>query len=68
MPRFTKDGLTIETAIPREAAELRAQGFSEQKARTDAVKQAEALAAAKRVAATKPDAAAKPDTPKSTSN
>lgn len=42
MPRFTKDGLTIETAVPREAAELRAQGFTEQKARTAAVREAEA--------------------------
>ena len=42
MPRFTKDGLTIETAVPREAAELRAQGFAEQKARTAAVREAEA--------------------------
>lgn len=42
MPRFIKDGLTIETAVPREAAELRAQGFTEQRARTVAVKQADA--------------------------
>lgn len=45
MPRFTKDGLSIETAIPREAAELRAQGFTEQKARTAEVKQADAVKA-----------------------
>jgi hypothetical protein len=44
VPRFVKDDLTIETAIPREAAQLRAQGFTEQKARTKAVKQAEAEA------------------------
>lgn len=44
MPRFTSpDGnLTIETAIPREAAELRRDGFKEEKARTKAVKEAEA--------------------------
>lgn len=43
MPRFTNtDGLTIETAVPREAAELRAQGFTEQAARTKAVKEADA--------------------------
>jgi hypothetical protein len=43
MPRFTKEGQTpIETAIPREAASLRAQGWSEQKARTREVKQADA--------------------------
>lgn len=42
MPRFTKDGLTIETAVPREVTELRAQGFTEQKARTAAVREAEA--------------------------
>jgi hypothetical protein len=44
-PRFVKDDLTIETAIPREAAQLRAQGFTEQKARTKAVKQADTEAA-----------------------
>lgn len=39
MPKFTKDGLTIETAVPREAAELRRDGFIEQKAKTaEAVK------------------------------
>jgi hypothetical protein len=43
MPRFIgPGGLTIETAIPREAAELRAQGFTEQKARTAEVKKADA--------------------------
>lgn len=46
MPRFTlktDDGdLVIETAIPREAATLRAQGFTETKAKTKAVKEADA--------------------------
>jgi len=42
MPRFEKDGLTVETAVPREAAELRAQGFKETAARTKAVRSAEA--------------------------
>lgn len=46
MPRFTKesDGRTIavETSIPREAAELRASGFTEQKAKTAAVKESDA--------------------------
>lgn len=46
MPRFTKEvdgrNLIIETAVPREAAELRAQGFAEQEARTTAVKGVEA--------------------------
>ena len=45
MPRFVKDDLVIETAIPREAAELRAQGFTEQKARTKDVRAADAEAA-----------------------
>jgi hypothetical protein len=45
MPRFTKGDLTIETAIPREAAELRAQGFTEYKARTAEVKEADAAKA-----------------------
>lgn len=44
MPRFTSpDGeTTIETAIPREAAQLRAAGFKETKARTADVKAADA--------------------------
>ena len=45
MPRFTKDGLTIETAVATEAAELRAQGFTEQKARTAEVREADAAQA-----------------------
>ena len=45
MPRFTKDGLTIETAVASEAAELRRDGFTEQKARTAEVKKAEAAQA-----------------------
>jgi hypothetical protein len=42
MPRFVKDDITIETALPREAAQLRAEGFTEQKARTAEVKKADA--------------------------
>lgn len=42
MPRFVKDDITIETAIPREAAQLRAEGFTEQKARTKEVREADA--------------------------
>lgn len=42
MPRFIKDDVTVETAIPREAAELRAQGFKEEKARTADVRKADA--------------------------
>ena len=42
MPRFTKDALTIETAVASEAAELRRDGFTEQKAKTAAVKEADA--------------------------
>ncbi|SDK79124.1 hypothetical protein [Arthrobacter sp. ok362] len=47
MPRFTsKDGThTVETAIPTEAAELRRDGYVEQKARTTAVKEADAVKA-----------------------
>lgn len=43
MPRFvSKDGKhTIETAVPREAAALRSQGYTEQKARTTAVREAD---------------------------
>lgn len=46
MPRFTKGDLTIETAVPTEAAELRAQGFTEQKALTNAVREGDAAVAA----------------------
>jgi hypothetical protein len=42
MPRFTKDSLTIETSVPREAAELRRDGFTEHKAKTAAVREADA--------------------------
>jgi len=42
MPRFIKDGLVIETALPSEAAELRRDGFTEQKAKTAAVREADA--------------------------
>ncbi|WP_171046680.1 hypothetical protein [Pseudarthrobacter sp. NamE5] len=42
MPRFIKNGLTIETSIASEAAELRRDGFTEQKAKTAAVKEADA--------------------------
>jgi len=42
MPRFTKGDLTVETAIPREAARLRSEGFTETKARTAEVKKADA--------------------------
>ena len=48
MPRFIKESgdgrppLVIETAVPREAAELRRDGFIEQKARTAEVKEADA--------------------------
>lgn len=46
MPRFTKgdgDGqVVVETSSPREAATLRASGFVESKARTAAVREADA--------------------------
>jgi hypothetical protein len=47
MPRFiSPDGqIVIETAIPTEAAELRRDGFKEEKARTSAVREAEATKA-----------------------
>lgn len=47
MPRFTsKDGQhTVETAVATEGAELRAQGYVEQKARTAEVKEADAAKA-----------------------
>lgn len=32
MPKFEKNGLTIETNLPREAARLRSEGFREVKA------------------------------------
>lgn len=48
MPRFiSPDGkLTLETAVPSEAVSLRQQGFKEQKARTTAVREADAEVAA----------------------
>lgn len=49
MPRFTKESdgrtITVETAVPREAAQLRAEGFTEQKARTSVVREADAAQA-----------------------
>ncbi|BCW61844.1 hypothetical protein [Arthrobacter sp. StoSoilB22] len=43
MPRFTnKEGLAVETSVPGEAARLRAEGFTEQKARTAAVRETDA--------------------------
>lgn len=45
MPRFTKDGLTVETSVATEAAELRRDGFTEEKARTADVKEADAAKA-----------------------
>lgn len=42
MPRFEKDGVAVETSLPREAAQLRAEGFTEHKARTAEVKKADA--------------------------
>lgn len=51
MPRFIRESadggapLVIETAVPREAAELRRDGFTEQKARTAEVKEADAAQA-----------------------
>jgi len=45
MPRFTKDGHTVDTAVATEAAELRAHGYVEQKARTADVKEADAAKA-----------------------
>lgn len=46
MPRFTGknadgDTIVIETAIPSEAASLRNQGFTEEKAKTKAVQEQE---------------------------
>lgn len=49
MPRFTKESdgrtITVETSVPREAAQLRAEGFTEQKARTADVKETDAAKA-----------------------
>jgi hypothetical protein len=44
MPRFiSKDGNhAVETSVATEAAELRRDGYTEQKARTSAVKEADA--------------------------
>lgn len=42
MPRFVKDGHAVETALKTEAAQLRAEGYREQKARTAEVRKADA--------------------------
>lgn len=42
MPRYEKDGDAVETSDPTEGARLRAAGFVESKARTQAVRAAEA--------------------------
>ncbi|WP_455833746.1 hypothetical protein [Pseudarthrobacter siccitolerans] len=44
-PRFEKDGVPVETSNAREAVQLRAQGFTEHKARTKEVRAADAAAA-----------------------
>ncbi|MCU1566545.1 MAG: hypothetical protein JWQ56_1482 [Pseudarthrobacter sp.] len=44
-PRFEKDGVPIETSNAREAVQLRAQGFTEHKARTKEVRALDAAAA-----------------------
>lgn len=41
MPRFIKGDLVIETAVATEAAELRRDGFTEQKAKTAPVREAD---------------------------
>lgn len=45
MPRFTKESndrtITVDTSVPLEAAELRANGFTEQKAKTAAVRESD---------------------------
>jgi hypothetical protein len=66
MPRFTKESdgrtITVETSVPREAAQLRAEGFTEQKARTAAVRESDAVNSTS--AAKSPEAdAAKADAP-----
>jgi hypothetical protein len=45
MPRFTKDDVTVETAVPTEIVALRSQGFVEHVAKTAEVKHADAEAA-----------------------
>lgn len=43
MPRYEKDGFDpIETSLPREGVQLRAEGWREYKARTAAVREADA--------------------------
>ena len=42
MPRFTKNDVTVETAVPTEIVALRSQGFTEYVAKTVAAKQADA--------------------------
>ena len=57
-PRFDKDGVIVETSNPREAAQLRAEGFTEHKARTKEVRAADAATAAQSAEQAAADAAA----------
>lgn len=41
MPRYEKDGVVVETSLAREAVQLKAEGFTESKARTKAVREAD---------------------------
>lgn len=45
-PRFEKDGVPVETSNAREAVQLRAQGYTEHKARTKEVRASDATIAA----------------------
>ncbi|MFF1382770.1 hypothetical protein ACFVWT_04310 [Arthrobacter sp. NPDC058288] len=47
MPRFTKDGHTVETSVATEAAELRRDGYKEEKAKTAAVKASDSASTTK---------------------
>ncbi|GAA3405058.1 hypothetical protein [Pseudarthrobacter polychromogenes] len=57
-PRFEKDDAVVETSNPREITQLRAEGFTEHKARTKEVRASDAAAAAPSADQAAQDAAA----------
>ena len=63
MPRYTKGDRAIETTAPAEGARLVARGFTEQKARTKRVREADEAAAS-----TVPAPEVEPERVESTSN
>lgn len=62
MPRYVKGDHAVETSVPSEGVELRAQGYRQEKARTKRVQDADAARAGRGKTAT--PQAVNPTTPK----